>query len=260
MKFILVNLLIAVLLSIGISFYVLSCLDDYTQHGYSIAVPSFYAMTPEEAQEVAEYDGLRVSLVDSLYDEKAKPGTIVEQYPQAGERVKENRLIYLTMNARNPEKVSFPNLKNAAYRQTLQTLQTRGFSIGSIVYAPSEFRNLVLAFKHEGKEVQPGDLLRKGARIDIVLGSGQGENMVYVPALLGKTLAEAMEIVRMSYLNIGEIMPDGSIRDRSEYAGSIVYWYSPGRDAFVRAASPIKFYITRKEEKIAALDSLMITE
>lgn len=259
-KFVLFNLLAALVVCVGISYYVLECLEDYTQHGYSVAVPSFYAMTPEEALEVADYDGLRVQIVDSLYDDDAKPGTVVEQYPQAGERVKENRLIYLTMNARNPEKIVFPNLKNAAYRQTLQTLHTRGFTIGSIVYAPSEFRNLVLAFKYEGREVQAGDLLPKGARIDIVLGRGKGDNMVYVPRVLGKTLAEATDMVRMSYLNLGEIVPDGSIRDRGEYAGAIVYRHYPGGERAVQAGSPVKLYITRQEDAIAALDSLMVTE
>lgn len=259
-KFIFLNLIAAVLVFLGVGFYVLSRLDAYTRHGYSIAVPSFYGMTPEEALEVADYDHLRIQVVDSLYDESEQPGTVLEQYPAEGARVKENRLIHLTINAKNPEKVIFPNLKNAAYRQTLQTLQARGFAIGRIEYVPAEFKNLVLTFKQEGKEILPGAMLRKGSRIDIVLGDGNGSNRVYAPLLTGKSLAEAVDIVRGAYLNIGEIVPDGSIRHKGEYAGAVVYQQYPPFNSLVNAAAPVDLYITLQREKIAALDSLIITE
>ena len=66
-------------------------------------------------------------------------GVVLEQSPVAGAHVKENRLIHLIINAHNPEKVVFPNLQNAAYRQTLQTLTSRGFKIGHIEYARLNF-------------------------------------------------------------------------------------------------------------------------
>lgn len=260
LKFLLLNLAAAIVLIFGIAVYVLYWLDDYTEHGSFIAVPAFYDYTPEEAEAVATHARLKVQVVDSLYDEDAKPGAVVEQYPASGSHVKENRMIHLTINARNPEKVVFPNLQNAAYRQTLQTLETRGFRIGSIEYVPSEFRNLVIGLKSNGEDIQPGDLLSKGATIDIVLGSGNGSNIVYVPHVTGKRLKEAIEIIRKAYLNIGEIVPDGSITAKTNKNTAFVYQQNPGINYPVNGGTPVNLYITLKEEKLAALDSLVVVE
>lgn len=259
-KFLLVNLAVAIVLIIGLTVFVLYQLDDYTQHGSFISVPAFYDFTPEEAEAIATHAHLKIQIIDSLYDENAKPGTVVEQYPIVGSHVKENRMIHLTINARNPEKVVFPNLQNAAYRQTLQTLEARGFKIGHIEYIPSEFKNLVLNLKNNGEDILPGALLSKGATIDIVLGSGEGYNMAYVPQLTGKTLKEAIHIARNAYLNIGEIVPDGSITNQTDKYTAVVYEQNPDVNYTVTAGSPIRLYITFKKEKIAALDSLVITE
>ena len=108
LKFFLLNLAVALLLVTGISIYVLHWLKDYTRHNISIAVPSFINLTEEEAHELASGHHLRVLVIDSLYDATAKPGAVVEQSPAIGSPVKENRLIHLTLNARNPEKSVSP--------------------------------------------------------------------------------------------------------------------------------------------------------
>lgn len=260
LKLFLLNLAAAIILVCGISTYILYWLDDYTQHDYFIQVPSFYDLTPEEAEAVATHASLRIQIIDSIYNKNAKPGAVVEQYPAVGSKVKENRLIHLTLNANTPEKIIFPNLQNAAYRQTLHTLETRGFRIGRIAYAPSEYKNLVLQVKHNGKEIQPGELLSKGATIDIVLGDGKRTNLVNVPSLVGKNLKEAINLIRNSYLNVGDILPDGSIDKRANQMTAIVYQQIPAGNLSVQAGRNVNVFITLKEEKIAALDSLIVTE
>lgn len=260
LKLFLLNLAAAIILVCGISTYILYWLDDYTQHDYFIQVPSFYDLTPEEAEAVATQANLRILVIDSIYNKNAKPGTVVEQYPAIGSKVKENRLIHLTLNANTPERIIFPNLQNAAYRQTLHTLETRGFKIGRISYAPSEYKNLVLQVKHNGKEIQPGELLSRGSTIDIVLGDGKRSNLVNVPSLIGKNLKEAISLIRNSYLNVGDILPDGSIDKRANKMTAIVYQQIPAGNLTVQAGRNVNVFITLKEEKIAALDSLIMTE
>ena len=260
LKCLLLNTIIATVLVCGIGIYTLLWLSNYTQHGSSISVPLLYDMTPEEAKAVANHVKLQVVIIDSIHDSQAKPGTIVEQYPSDGSKVKENRLIHLTINASNPEKVMFPNLRNAAYRQTLQTLSSRGFKIGRLEYVPSEFQNLVLKLKNNGIEIQAGSLLNKGSVIDIVIGSGKGSNRIYTPQLKGKNLNEALHIIQESYLNIGKIIPDESINRNSKKHSAIVYQQYPQRNSYIKGGSAIDLHITLDKEKIMLLDSLMIRE
>ena len=225
-----------------------------------IPVPAFNDLTVEEAHAVARHAHLTVVVTDSLYDDAAKPGVVLEQSPVAGAHVKENRLIHLIINAHNPEKVVFPNLQNAAYRQTLQTLTSRGFKIGHIEYAPSEFHNLVLDLKHDGENIVPGSLLTKGAVIDIVLGSGNGRNTVVLPQLTGKNLQEALDILRKSYLNLGEVLPDASIKSKNDAYSAVIYEQDPLGETTVEGGTYVNLHITLEKDKIAALDSLMVTE
>ena len=260
LTFYLLNLLAAILLVCVIGYFVLSHLESYTQHGQFIPVPACNDLTVEEAHAVARHAHLTVVVTDSLYDDAAKPGVVLEQSPVAGAHVKENRLIHLIINAHNPEKVVFPNLQNAAYRQTLQTLTSRGFKIGHIEYAPSEFHNLVLDLKHDGENIVPGSLLTKGAVIDIVLGSGNGRNTVVLPQLTGKNLQEALDILRKSYLNLGEVLPDASIKSKNDAYSAVIYEQDPLGETTVEGGTYVNLHITLEKDKIAALDSLMVTE
>lgn len=260
LKFFLLNLAAAAVIVVAIGVIVLFQLDNYTHHGESIAVPEFYDMTPSEAEAVAKHHNLKIKVVDSLYNDQAKPGVVLEQYPENGARVKEKRLIQLTVNAQSPEKIVFPNLKNSAFRQTLQTLKSRGFQIGRIEYGDSEFKNLVLNLKTNGKDVEPGTLLPKNTKIDIVLGNGYGSNTIIVPRLTGKKLHEAIAAAQQSYMNIGEIIPDASVKTPADQQVAVVYQQSPDATGIAQAGSPVNLYITLQKSKIANIDSLIVTE
>lgn len=259
LTFFLLNLSAAILILFIGGYLVLFCLDNYTSHGKYISVPAFQMLSPEEAGKVAASHQLRVTVVDSLYDETAEPGVVLEQYPLNGAHVKANRMIQLITNAHTPEKVPFPQLNNAPYRQSLQTLRAKGFRAGKISYAPSEFKNLVLSLQYKGKDILPGTLLRKGAVIDLVLGDGGGHNMVATPRLQGMQLSQALMNLKENYLNTGEIIPDGSIKGNNT-SMAVVYLQQPDPEIHpkIKAGTYVKLYITLNNEKIQALDTLLI--
>lgn len=260
LKFLLINIAAAIIVIIIISIIVLSRLDNYTHHGEAITVPSFQRMTPAEAEQVAQHSNLRTTVIDSLFEETAQPGVVLEQYPLSGEQVKGNRLIHLIINARSPEKIIFPNLKNSAFRQTLQTLESRGFKIGHLIYEGSEFKNLVLNLRQKGRDIEPGTQLPKGAVIDIVLGNGYSDNRISIPTLTKKSLNEAKSLAYQGYMNIGEIVPDGSIKDKNEWSSAFVYRQTPEATAIVEAGTPITLYITLQKNKLTSIDTLIATE
>lgn len=261
--FLLLNFLVAILLIFLLGVFVMSSLDKYTMHGYTISVPAFYNLSFQEAQQLAERKQLKVMIVDSLYDENALPGTVQEQYPQSGAQVKANRMIQLTVNASGPEQIVFPNLNNSSYRQTLQTLKSLGFKIGKIEYAPSEFKNLVLILKYQEQEIEAGTPVKKGATIDIVLGSGSnGDNYVPLPCFYKMKLNEAITVLQENYLNLGEIIPDNSIQNGNDRFFAIIYQQDPPceENTTLPAGTPVNLYLTLDKKKLEALDSLQMEE
>ena len=246
----LINIAVASIVLFVIGYIVLNRLEKYTNHGYYITVPELRGLTPDEAKPFAKEKNLQILVIDSIYDNNAKPGTIVEQFQ-------------LTINANAPEKIIFPNLRNVAFRQSLQRLKNLGLNVGRIEYIPSNFKNLVLDFKYEGNIIEPNSLIQKGETVDIVLGNGNTSNdQVAIPSLVGKTLAEAKAILLRAFLNVGEILPDNTIKTEADQSTAIIYQQEPEfeENMTMKMGGDITLYLTKDKEKIMALDSLSIEE
>ena len=223
----LINIAVASIVLFVIGYIVLNRLEKYTNHGYYITVPELRGLTPDEAKPFAKEKNLQILVIDSIYDNNAKPGTIVEQFPSPNAHVKNNRAIQLTINANAPEKIIFPNLRNVAFRQSLQRLKNLGLNVGRIEYIPSNFKNLVA-----------------------------------IPSLVGKTLAEAKAILLRAFLNVGEILPDNTIKTEADQSTAIIYQQEPEfeENMTMKMGGDITLYLTKDKEKIMALDSLSIEE
>lgn len=222
-----INVVIACLILLLIGWIVIRQLNNYTRHGFFIEVPDLRGLTPQEALPFSEKKEMNILVVDSIYDKEALPGTIVEQFPSSGSKVKSNRTIQLIINASSVEKVPFPQLRQSSFRQALQRLHNLGFEIGKLKYMPSDFRNLVLGFESEGEPIEVGDLVEKGKTIDIILGSGKQPASVTLPNLFGKTLEEATHLLLHSYLNPGEIIFDNSVQQEADRKKAVVYLQRP---------------------------------
>ncbi len=205
------HLLLAIVLTIGIVYLIILSLGFYTHHGEFYTVPDFRGKQPSELSQYADDNGFEFIVVDSLYDAKLPQGSIIHQDPLPNEKVKHSRTIYLTVVSSEPEKVSMPNLIDLSLRQSMSLLETYSLQVGSLEYVPDMAKNAVLRQKYKGVEIEPGKPIKKGARIDLVLGHGTGgDHKMQIPFLLGKKQSEVMKILRASSLNIGaEVFEDG---------------------------------------------------
>jgi beta-lactam-binding protein with PASTA domain len=168
------NLLISFGVTIILIFVTLILLRFYTHHGKSVQVPAFTGLTTEEAMAKARQYAFKVLISDSIYVDKADPGTVVDQVPEPGLKVKQYRTIFLTINAMTVEMVRIPSLTDISYRQALALLEKNGLKAGEIVYDYSEFKDLVLSAKYNGSDIRSGEKIPKGSHIDLVLGNGEG--------------------------------------------------------------------------------------
>ena len=56
---------------------------------------------------------LRYEIIDSAkFNPKLKPFAIIDLFPTSGNKVKKNRIIYLTLNPSGYRKISVPNIKS----------------------------------------------------------------------------------------------------------------------------------------------------
>jgi beta-lactam-binding protein with PASTA domain len=84
-------------------------------------------------------------VLDTLdYDKSLPPLTIIEQDPAAGTDVKENRKIYVKINAAGFGKVSMPDLEQLTFRQALATIRSLGLKEGTKSYRTFIGKDVVL--------------------------------------------------------------------------------------------------------------------
>lgn len=151
---------------------VLVWLDDYTMHNQAILVPDVKGLQEEEAGPILKRNKLRYQVVDSVYSRTVEPGAIVEQIPAADSKVKEHRIVFLTVNARNAQTVELPDVLEISQRQALASLRAIGFGVDSVEYVPYEYKDLVVNVLYNGQPVSSGTRLPFGAKLWLQVGDG----------------------------------------------------------------------------------------
>ena len=146
-----------------------------TNHNQKIKVPDLAKLSLDIAEDkLAELDLRFVVLDSSNYNPNFPKYSVIEQIPEAGEFVKENRKIYLTLNRSGYVFLEVPNVIGKTRRQAAPTLVSMGFKIGKTQYSSYIALDEVLEMSHKGKKIRPGDQLQKTSVIDFVLGDGEG--------------------------------------------------------------------------------------
>ncbi len=169
------QLLFAIIALVVISFFILMWLKNSTNHEQKIRVPSLAKMLLEDVDDKLSDLELRFEILDSSnYNPDYPKYSVIEQIPKAGEYVKENRKIYITLNRSGYSFLKIPEVVGKTRRQAEPTLIAMGFKIGKITYRPYIAEDEVLELKHKGNKIAPGDELQKTEVIDLVLGDGSG--------------------------------------------------------------------------------------
>lgn len=246
-----VNLIIALLIIIAIIFGTLQSLKSYTHHGQSNPVPDFTGLTETEAAQIASQQNLKVVVIDSVFSDIVSPGAVVEQQPNAGFGVKQNRTIFLTINSTLKEKVVLPKLTDISFRQAQVLVENSGLIIGDISYQPSEFNDLVLKVKQYSKDVSQGSFLLKGSTIDFIVGRDPENEQTFLPNLIGLKPEEAKNILTQTRLNLGVVIYDKSIVTQEDSINAVIWRQRPDSQisASVKLGTSVDLWITIDEQK-----------
>lgn len=246
--FIVKNVLLALALGIIALLLLLGWLRGYTEHGIEITVPDITGMYLEEARTAVTSAGLQLEVIDSTYSRKVPLGTIVEQNPPANTHAKNGRLVYVIINANTVRQIPLPDLHDISFRQAEATLKSLGITVKDYVYEPSEYKDLVLDVRQNGKCIEPGERLDEGSSVTLVIGRGKGTEKVTVPQLCGKTLVEARSILLSKYLTLGIYEYD--VEPTPETVGLyVIYRQEPAAGNVIIEGSRVDLYLTTDVEK-----------
>ena len=171
-KFFWVNLIAMIVVVALVLFGVLKGLDIYTRHGEAVVVPNVKGMGVTEAEKMFRNQGLTCIVSDSSYVKNLPAGCILEHNPAAGQKVKEGRTIYLTINTLSTPLCVVPDVAdNSSVRQAQAKLMAAGFKLTENRMVSGE-KDWVYGVIYQGHQLQIGDKAPIGATLTLMVGDG----------------------------------------------------------------------------------------
>jgi eukaryotic-like serine/threonine-protein kinase len=233
-------------------FFIMLVLRFRTHHNQAIAVPDLSGMTLNEAEEALDDSRLRIEVLDSVYNPTRERGTVVAQKPHAGFKVKSRRIVYITVNANNPEKVKMPDITGRSLREIKPMLEAMGLLVGRISYTPDISTNIVLQQRYKKHTIAPGTSIEKGSKIDVVLGMGVSGESTSTPELAGLTLTEAQGRLVEAYLNVGAVKYDSTVNNRVDSVRARVWKQNPpfSENFAIHLGATIDLWLTLDPNKL----------
>ena len=209
-----INLLIILLTCGALLWLTFRLLDKYTRHDEVYTMPDFVGQDFQEVKHEYSKD-FNFILIDSVYPKGQQPGSIFQQDPLPGSKIKKGRNVYAIIVAVTPEKTLMPNLKNISLREAIGRLDSNGLEVDHLDYVPYSYKNNVIEQFYQNQPIEEGTELVKGSKIVLQVGIGNNKDKVKVPNLIGKPAMEAKRILNLTGLNLGkETWED---RDSTQY-------------------------------------------
>lgn len=187
----LVTILVSFVLLIVLALFFL---DLWTHHGSTTVVPDVLGYDVPAASEMLEDADLEYVIADSVYTRDKRPGSIVDVIPQPGSIVKAGREVYLTIVAYSPEPIIIDILLiDTSAKQAEAYLRAKGLKVEKR-YVPSEFADIVVAAKCNGRNLTVGSKVTAADTIILEVGKiEEPKNEIVDPLdiLIGASIDES---------------------------------------------------------------------
>ena len=197
-----VNLLIILLLCVLLLWLTFRLLDRYTRHGKVYTMPDFVGQDFRQVKHDYSKD-FHFILIDSVYPKGQQPGSIYQQDPLPGSKIKKGRNVYAIIVAVTPEKTLMPDLKGISLREAIGRLESNGLQVDCLEYVDYSYKNNVIGQYFQGNPIDKGTELVKGSKIMLRVGLGRDRTTVKVPNLIGKSASDAKRLLNLAGLNLG---------------------------------------------------------
>jgi beta-lactam-binding protein with PASTA domain len=195
----------------------------YTRHGRTFETPNLVGLSLQEAQRLTHSKRMRIEVNDSVFIAHKKPGSVIEQNPKPKVRIKQNRTIFITLNASAAKQMRVPSVVGLSLRQAKATIEMQGFEIGRLSFAPDMASNNVLGQFYRGRAVQANELLTVGSKIDLLLGKSYASERTALPQLKGLSLVSAKSSIIEASLNVGRVVYDETVKNLVDSLEAKVY-------------------------------------
>jgi beta-lactam-binding protein with PASTA domain len=191
-----------------------------THHGETIVVPKITGMNLADLENYLDQRNLAYYVDDSSYSASAPPLQVLTQEPAPGEKVKEDRKIYISVAMRHPPVIKMPKLTDGSDKVAQIILKSYDLQLGQLKFVPDLNQHLVLKQQVNGQDIAPGAPIAKGTKVDLVVGDGLGNQEFAVPTLVNMPEDEARTLLAGQGLQVGEVFKQAA--EEGQTPGTVV--------------------------------------
>ena len=168
------NIFFMTVFLIFLVFALLIFLNVFTRNNQSIEVPNLVGKSIDQFDKKLSEIELKYMIVDSAnFNPNYDIGSVLDQEPNAGSKVKKGRKVYLTLNSSDFKDVKLPKINGLTLRQARNVIESLGFTFGEIEYVDDIAYNVVISISSDSLQLAEGDFLKKTSTIDFKLGNGK---------------------------------------------------------------------------------------
>jgi len=192
-----------------------------------ITVPDFVGKVYDVAASDEKYSDFVLVCGSTEESDVYAEGTIIGQSPENGSLVKKGATITLTVSS-GAKIVTMPDILSLTWRQAQENLEAE--LQGEILYS-IETSYMISEDVESGCVIStqpaPGDRLRNGANISVIISKGADVEIVKVPDVVGKPLYQAQASIEALGLEVGNIeeVENDAVKDTVIYQN-----YAPGSE------------------------------
>lgn len=178
-----------------------------------INVPDVVGKSSVVAQQILEDKNLRVKIVEAN-DDSVPAGQVVSQYPEAGAKVKEQRLVTITVS-KGGQELTMPDLKSMSRSNAEEKLKKMGLKLGAVFEENSkEPAGTVI-----NQDPRSGSKITKGQTVDITVSLGEKKKEITVQNYTGLSVDSAKSNLEANGLSLGGISEESSTRPKGTVIG-----------------------------------------
>ena len=174
----------------------------------SIDVPTVVGSTVDTARTALDLSGLLLNVAEDREDTTAPPGQILAQRPLPGSKLRGGDSVNVVV-ARAPSLVKVPGVVGQLLSEARARLEKAHLTVSNVVEEPHPTVGAGLVISQSMTE---GSEVRSGTGLELKVS--KGVDTVNVPAVVGKGLSKAKELLTQAGLTVGQVRY-GSNDDRS---------------------------------------------
>jgi serine/threonine-protein kinase len=189
-----VSAVVAALVALGVSYA--SIRGDFLRH--SVDVPQMVGSTVDTARSALDQSGLLLVVAEDRDDTAAPPGQVLFQRPLPGSKLRSGESVSVVV-ARAPTVVKVPGVVGLLLAEARTRLEKARLTVSSVVEQPHPTLGvgMVIAQTLDGAEVRAGT--------GVELKVSKGADTVIVPAVVGKSLTKAKDLLTQAGLTLGQV-------------------------------------------------------